>query len=312
MKRLIALITAVLMLLSVTAGLAEDTAADAGASAPYVPARSGYYSPNAGPTRIEQSERKGYLEYEASYSGGKLQELEVELENSKTDEEYEVLYDSKGNIVRAEYETSDHQIYYDGKTWTDEKGNTVPGPDLAFVKKYYNRFYPHGQSYLNNTMGLVGVSLRDQYPGLTDKWYNIVPVDLTKDGSWSYPMAVSNKYYMGNCVVTVKDGNVTVDYTIPYGRFYVREQCMAWFTDVKDIDANFLNNPTSDFRFGQPVSISGDLKGQDTAILFICNHVDYAVPLRKDGRRPSRVLRGNPDLRKTVAGYVDMLEKMGR
>ena len=166
--------------------------------------------------------------------------------------------------------------------------------------------------YLNNTMGLVGVSLRDQYPGLTDKWYNIVPVDLTKDGSWSYPMAVSNKYYMGNCVVTVKDGNVTVDYTIPYGRFYVREQCMAWFTDVKDIDANFLNNPTSDFRFGQPVSISGDLKGQDTAILFICNHVDYAVPLRKDGRRPSRVLRGNPDLRKTVAGYVDMLEKMNQ
>ena len=81
-----------------------------------------------------------------------------------------------------------------------------------------------------------------------------------------------------------------------------KDQCLAWFTDVKDIDANFLNNPKSTHRFGQPVSIADDLKGQKVALLFICNHIDYHVPLQRSAARPSRLLRGNPDLRKVVAG----------
>ena len=310
MKRLAALITAVFMLLSITAGLAEETASAGSGSDPYVPARSGDYSPNRSPARIEQEEKNG-IEYEADYAGGKLVRLEVELENDLTGEEYEVVYNGKGEIISAEYETRTGEIYFDGKKWKDKNGRVTKGPGLAFMKKYYNAYYPHGTWYYGNTMGLVGVSLRDRYPGLTGKWYNIVPVDLTKEGSWSYPMAVSNKYYMGNCVVTVQDGKVTVDYTIPYGRFYVLDQCMAWFTDVKDITTDFLNNPVSDFRFGEAVSVQDDLKGQDTAILFICNKVDYCVPLRKNANRPSRVLRGNPELKEAVAGYEAMLEKMG-
>ena len=309
MKKRIALITTVLMLLSVTAGLAEDTVSAVSGPDSYVPARSGNYSPNPGPARIEQEGRHG-IEYEADYAGGKLVRLEVELDNDRTGEEYEVVYNGKGEIVSAEYETRTGEIYFDGKVWKDKDGRVTQGPGLAFMKKYYNAYYPNGQWYYGNTMGLVGISLRDRYPGLTDKWYNIVPVDLTKEGSWSYPMAVSNKYYMGNCIVTVQDGKVTVDYTIPRGRFYVLDQCMAWFTDVKDITADFLNNPSSDFRYGQPVSVQEDLKGQDTAILFLCNRIDYCVPLLKNAARPARVLRGNPELREAVAGYEALLDKM--
>jgi hypothetical protein len=303
MKKLIALLLTLMLLLSAAAGLAED---------PYVPMRSGHFSPNTGPSHLEQTEMNGKLEYDAYYSDRKLQQLEVELVCDKAGVEYEVYYDSLGRVISAEYETPGNEIYYDGVVWTDKDGKITTGPDISFMKKYFYKFSPHGQSYLNNTMGLVGISLRDQFPGLTDKWYNVVPIDLTEEGSWVYPMAVSNKYYMGNCIITVRDGTVTVDYTIPYGRFYVDDQCLAWFTDVKEIDANFLNNPTSNFRFGQPVSIKDDLKGKDIALLFICNHVDYVVPLKRDGARPSRLLRGNPNLRKTVAGYVELLDKMNQ
>ena len=301
MRKITALTLAALMLLLAAAALAED---------PYVPARSGDYSPNAGPSHLQQTEMNGRIEYDAYYQDRKLQKLEVELECKQAGTELEVYYDAKGRVISAEYETPGNEIYFDGVVWTDKDGNITTGPDLAFMRKYYKKFRPHGQSYLNNTMGLVGISLRDQYPGLTDKWYNVVPVDLTKEGTQSFPMAVSNKYYMGRCTVTVRDGAVTVDYSIPAGRFSVRDQCMAWFTDPKEIDANFLNNPKSDFRFGQPVSIAEELKGQETALLFICNHVDYVVPLKYDGARPSRLLRGNPELRKTVAGYTEMLDKM--
>lgn len=308
MKKLTALIIALLLAFS-AAALAEETASAVVGPDPYVPERSGYFSPNRGPEKIEQTDRRG-IEYEARYKEGKLDTVEVELENKKTGEEFEVVYNSKGEIISAEYESSNREIHFDGKVWKDAAGKVTTGPNLAFMKKYYNSYYPYGQWYYGNTMGLVGISLRDQYPGLTDKWYNVVPIDLTKEGSWSYPMAVSNKYYMGNCIVTVREGKVTVDYTIPYGKFYVQDQCLAWFTDVKDIDANFLNNPKSTHRFGQPVSIADDLKGQKVALLFICNHIDYHVPLQRSAARPSRLLRGNPDLRKVVAGYVELLDSM--
>lgn len=136
--------------------------------------------------------------------------------------------------------------------------------------------------YSHNTLGLVGLPLRDLYPDLTDRWYNVVPVDLTVQGRQTYPLVASNLFYMGTACVDILGDSVTVTYQTPGNRWTaylaVEDEALVWFTSVSDITSAFLENPVGEVAFGQPVSISEQLNGQDVALLFICNHVTYRQP----------------------------------
>ena len=244
-------------------------------------------------------------EYEVYYANGALQQVEVELEDIDG-AEYEVLYDRKGKVVYAEYEEGDGQIFFDGSVWRDEEGAEVDGPDLAFVKKYYEAYKKCKGYYPDNTMCVSGLSLRDYYPNLTDKWYHILPVDLTQEGTTRYPLVVSNMYYLGYCEVAIQGGNVTVDYFIPNGDIIPERNCMAWFTSMDEITRGFLDNPASDFRYGKPVSIQDDLKGQEIALLFICNRVSYRVPYKPERGVPVRYF----ETTKEGIAYREQLSKM--
>ena len=272
----------------------------------YVPIRVRNPDINWGPVKVEQE--KGDVEYEASFRGGSLQTLEVELEEDG--EEYEVVYDAKGRIIRAEYESDAGEFTYDGRVWRNSKGKKVEGPDLSFLKEYFEDYRLDRESYPRNTMSLVGLPLRELYPKLTDKWYHVVPIDLTKEGVFRYKTAVSNIYYAGYCDVTVRDGTVTVDYAIPYGTFYVEKQCMAWFTSIEEITPAFLNNPESSFRYGKPVDIEKELKGQKIALLFMCNRVSYQVPFDSVYTFPARFFSRNEEYQAFRSGLMNLLHQM--
>ncbi len=139
---------------------------------------------------------------------------------------------------------------------------------------------PHRNFFPHNTMGVSGLSLRDLYPSLTRKWYNVAPVDLTKDGQYTFPLVASNMYLVGEVTVTVAGDEVTVAYVTVNDKdsFIVEDETLMLFTSVDQITADFLNAPASDMAFGVPVSRSADLNNADTALLFVCNHVSYAVP----------------------------------
>jgi len=137
--------------------------------------------------------------------------------------------------------------------------------------------------YPDNTVGLVGLSLRDNFPGLTDKWYNIVPVDLTQNGVQTFRLVASNLFYIGQAAVIVDGDNVTVQYALANGHGYVKDECVRWFTSVDEITSDFLKAPESDLAFDQTISRSKDLNGQDVALLFICNHVTYRQPYTNSG-----------------------------
>lgn len=132
--------------------------------------------------------------------------------------------------------------------------------------------------YPNNTVGVAGISLRDTYPELTKKWYNVVPVDLTQDGRQTFTLVASNLFYIGNAYVDVKGDDITVGYALAKGHGYVKGECLQWFTSVDEITSDFLNNPEGKVAFGQTISRANDLKGQDVALLFICNTVTYRQP----------------------------------
>ncbi len=162
---------------------------------------------------------------------------------------------------------------------TGTKGELPKEPEPPLLEYEY-------QWYPKNTMGLVGYSLRDL--GITDKWYHVVPVDLTKDGIYKIPMAASNMYLMGYAVVTVQGDDVTVTYEQPrhsFGNFTVNSECVKWFASIDEITDEFCDAPQSDLTFGQTVS-KAELG--DMAYLFVCNGVTYCLPLTDDGYYPAR------------------------
>lgn len=199
-------------------------------------------------------------------------------------------------------------IYQDGKSYNwntendwfcvevDEDGNWIEipcdapeGVDLSIYEPAEIIFpvvepeKPKYTWYPNNTVGLVGLSLRDSYPDLTDKWYNVVPVDLTQNGVQTFRLVASNLFYIGQAAVIVDGDNVTVQYALADGHGYVKDECVRWFTSVDAITTDFLKAPESDLAFGQTISRSKDLNGQDVALLFICNHVTYRQPYTNSG-----------------------------
>ena len=141
--------------------------------------------------------------------------------------------------------------------------------------------------YSSNTIGVAGLSLRDHL-GLSNQWYNVVPVDLTVEGTQTIPLIASNIYLFGEAEVTVADGSVTVVCHLPDGNVRLESECLHWFTSLDEITADFLSNPVGAQAFGEPVSIADSLKGQDVALLFICNRATYSQPLSPSGAELER------------------------
>jgi hypothetical protein len=303
------MILAAVMAVVMTAALfCGPAAAETDMNADYVPGRIGDRDRNKNLTILGQKD--GDVEYEAGYADGSLKQLEVELEKD-SGEEYEVLYDASGKIVSAEYETDEGEISYDGSAWHDADGNEVTGPDLGFVKQYYDGYKIDRKAEPHRTHCVVGLPLRDLKPELTKKWYHVLPVDLTKEGTFRYRMVAGNLHYMGYCEVVIKDGKVTVDYMVPRGYVYPEKNVLAWFTNLDEITTEYLENPESRHRYGDPVDIATELKGQKVGLLFICNTLSYQVPYNQRNAFPVRFAPNSDDnraRRKELKALLDQIQ----
>ncbi len=154
---------------------------------------------------------------------------------------------------------------------TDEKGVMPEPPVLAYDYKWYP----------NNTMGIAGYSLRDL--GIGNKWINVVPVNLTEDGYYKIPLVASNKFILGNAIVTVSGDDVSVTYETDWaspGNLTINSECVKWFKSIDEITEEFVNNPTSDMAFGDVVS-KAELG--DIAYLYINNGVTFCQPIADNG-----------------------------
>ena len=147
--------------------------------------------------------------------------------------------------------------------------------------KLYNRRDEKAerQWFENNTVCLRGLYLRDIAPGLTSLWYNIVPIDLTKQGRQTYDLIASNLYFVGKAYVDISGDQLTVSYDYYESEIaYPISECAALFTSMDELTAEYLDNPVPNFTVGRAVSISGDLNGSETALLFMLNRMTYTNP----------------------------------
>ena len=232
---------------------------------------------------------------------------------------YDVSFNPDGSIyANSPWGNSMPTATYNTETgkWIDnETGKVVDAPIAlaTLFKEAKSKILRDPVWYYHNTVSIAGISLRDEYPDLTQKWYNVVPVDLSKDGSQSFPLVASNMYYVGSVTVTVNGDEVTTKYKYPVRgnyKFSAHDECLAWFTGVDQITADFLENPTSNMAFGKAVSKANDLNGQDIALLFVCNHVTYRIPFTDDGIMPAKFWRsGKPEYFNSLN---ELMKKIGQ
>lgn len=137
--------------------------------------------------------------------------------------------------------------------------------------------------YPNNTVCAIGIGLREEYPELTDKWYHVVPIDLTQDGETVLPLVATNLYFIGEATVTVEDGKVTVTYEYKNGRMVENQPVLNWFTSIDEITTEYLEAPEGKYEYGQAVDIEEDLDNAGLGYLFICNNISYYKAFYKHG-----------------------------
>lgn len=161
--------------------------------------------------------------------------------------------------------------------------------------------------YPKNTICVAGLTLQEASDTLPDKWYNVLPVDLTRDGRQTYSLMISNMFYIGKVYVDVWGDEVTVDYSlIDSSAIRPLSEYGRWFTSLSDITSASIESDENGFGFGQPVSISEDLGGADVALLFIRSKATYYQPFR-DGTTLTRYWRNLPEWKEFREGLQELM-----
>ena len=225
-------------------------------------------------------------------------------------------------LQSAQLLMGDKSYIYDGYSWmiTDPYGNSTPcdAPvSLAYlydviedIMSYARRkaIIENAVWHPKNSVCAVGLSVRDDLK-ISDLWYNVVPIDLTQEGTQELYLVAGNRHHIGKAYVTVANGDVTVTYRLHSGHGYIKSECVKWFTSLDQITEEFLKNPTSDLAFGQAVNIEEELGGADMGILFIRNIATYRQPYTNTGGELSRYWRNRDRWIEWRDGLNALLEK---
>ena len=214
-----------------------------------------------------------------------------------------VWFDLAGNVCWATYTDGSYACTWEpGEGWFVETptGNVKVRLDLdpsrvsPLIVVAEPSPTPEVVWYPNNTIALAGLSLQEASTRLPDKWYNVVPVDLTRNGRQTYFLTVSNARFIGECYVDVWGDEVVVTCEVlERSGIELKSEYGRWFTSLSQITTKSIEADTNGFVFGQPLSISRDLGGADVALLFIRSKATYRQPFR-DGSELTRYWRNTP------------------
>ena len=249
-------------------------------------------------------------------------------------------FDEAGNTVRYSYEAQGMRVWFDlagnvcwatyadgqyAVTWEPGEGWFIEAPagnlpvrldlDPRGVRPLIIVAEPSPTPevvwYPNNTISLAGLSLREADSRLPDKWYNVIPVDLTRNGRQTYFLVISDARFIGECYVDVWGDEVTVSCEVlQRSGIEMKSEYGRWFTRLSQVTGSSIESMQGGFEFGVPLSISRDLGGADVALLFIRSKATYRQPFR-DGSELTRYWRNTPQWKQfrqdltTLMPYVE-------
>ena len=231
-----------------------------------------------------------------------------------------VWFDMAGNVCWATYSDGQYAV-----TWEPGEGWFIDAPmgklpvrldlDPSRVSPLVIVAEPSPTPevvwYPNNTISLAGLSLQEASTRLPDKWYNVIPIDLTRQGRQTYFLTISNARFIGECYVDVWGDEVVVTcQLIDRSGIELKSEYGRWFTRLSQVTSDSIESMQGGFTFGEPVSISRELGGADVALLFIRSKATYRQPFR-DGTELTRYWRNTPEWKQfrkdltTLMPYVE-------
>ncbi len=150
----------------------------------------------------------------------------------------------------------------------------------------------------NNTLCAFGPRLRDVdlYPYNTDLWYMFTPFDASKDGRQTFELVASNNYIVGTLTMTIRDGKLTVDYTLNSNTIDVT---LEFFTILNQISDIHVYEPEKllnlNMKVREPIDLQEKFGDDRNLVLYFCSRIDYTYsdrfqPLNYDSIAHQRLL----------------------
>ena len=234
-----------------------------------------------------------------------------------------VWFTEAGDVVCAEYDERDGGIAADwepGYGWYVDTINGREKLTLDVPSPWDARRLLPGQEvetaevthYPNNTICVAGLPLQEADASLPDKWYNVLPIDLTQDGRQVYQLMISNMFLIGEVYVDVWGDEVTVNVSLlDHGAVRPLGWYGQWFTNLREVTDTSIESTESGFTFGEPLSISEDLGGADTALLFIRGKASYYQPFQ-DGTTLTRYWRNKDEWKEFRQGLQEIMPRVAK
>ena len=224
-------------------------------------------------------------------------------------------------IVSLTSEFNTAKVEFDGKATEQEK--TFAQLKAKLAESEINRLELQRKvyaltvdaNYRNNTVCTFGLHLRDIAPELTDKWYTVTPIDLSKNGTQSFELVGGNMWIIGQVNVTVDGDSVLVDQDIileGIGRTKIQSEYLNIFNDLNSIKPEALEGDGLDgmgYRFGEPISIEKDLGGDTNVLLYVRNVATFHTHV-SPGRVLVRMGENLPDRIKRRNAMIEMMDPM--
>ena len=124
----------------------------------------------------------------------------------------------------------------------------------------------------------------------------MAPFDASKDGRQTFELVASNNYIVGTVTLTIRDGKITLDYTLNSNTIDVT---LEFFTILPEIDAIHVYEPekllSMNMKVRQPIDLEEKFGDDRNLVLYFCSRIDYTysntfVPLNYNSTTHQRLL----------------------
>lgn len=131
---------------------------------------------------------------------------------------------------------------------------------------------PYTIMHYNSTMTSDGPSLRD-IDTTSKLWNRVTPIDLTKEGTFTYNLIASNKFVVGTMTVVIANGEITVSIA-PINAVEIKDEFFAIYKDLATISAG-IPSELSGMELGKAYSIADTFGDATSAIIVLNCKVNY-------------------------------------
>jgi len=128
-----------------------------------------------------------------------------------------------------------------------------------------SKVIPYTVMRYSNTATAFGPTTRELVGG--SEWARVTPIDLSVEGTFTYPLIASNQYVIGTVTVTIANGTATVNYDTAASQIKVTDEALYLYADKAALAAG----TAQEYAFGAPIQIGEDTK----VILSVLLTVDY-------------------------------------